>query len=239
MKRNILFGLVMLAAGSLFAADSNPKADVTAAAATLGSAPNYSWTATFETPNGNFRRGPTEGKTEKDGYTTLTMSFNDNATLVAIRGTNAAIKSPDSDWKTAEEAQQDNGNGGFNPAAFIARMAQSYKTPAVEAGDLAAHSVSLVAGTNGIAGDLSEDAAKDMLTFRRPGATGGPSMSNAKASVTFWLADGKLSKYQVHVTGSVDFNSNTREVDRITTTEIKDVGATKIDLPDDAKKKLQ
>jgi hypothetical protein len=48
-----------------------------------------------------------------------------------------------------------------------------------------------------------------------------------------------LVKYQTHVTGTVSFNGTDRDVDRTTTTEIKDVGTTKIEVPDDAKKKLE
>jgi hypothetical protein len=64
-------------------------------------------------------------------------------------------------------------------------------------------------------------------------------VSNAKGTVTFWLTDGKLVKFQTHVTGTVSFNGNDRDMDRTTTTEIKDVGTTKVEVADDAKKKLE
>jgi hypothetical protein len=240
MKRNLLFSLTVLVAGSLLAADSSPKDDVTSAAAALGSQKNYSWKTTVDAgSNARFRPGPTDGKTEKDGYTTLSMSFNDNTSEAVIKGTNAAIKTTDNGWQSAAEALADNG-GGFNPAMFIARTAQNYKTPAAEAAGLAAQAKDLKAGTNGISGDLTEDGAKALLTFRRGGnATGAPTVTNPKGSVTFWIADGKLVKYQSHVSGTVSFNGNDRDVDRTTTTEIKDVNTTKIDVSADAKKKLE
>ncbi len=86
---------------------------------------------------------------------------------------------------------------------------------------------------------MTEDGAKTLLTFRRGGNGDGPTVTNPKGSVTFWITDGKLSKYQYHVTGTVSFNGNDRDVDRTTTTEIKDVNTTKIDVSDDAKKKLE
>jgi hypothetical protein len=239
MKTNLCFSLILLTAGSLLAADSNPKDDVTAAAAALGSQPNYSWHTTVEAgANGRFRPGPTDGKTEKDGYTTISLSFGDNASQVVLHGAKAAIKTQDDGWQSADEAAQDNG-GGPNPAMFMARMAKNFKAPAVEAANLAGQSTNLTAGTNGISGALTEEGAKSLLTFRRGGNGGGPEVSNAKGTVAFWITDGKLAKYQTHVTGTVSFNGNDRDVDRTTTTEIKDVGATKVEVPDDAKKKLE
>lgn len=241
MKKILSFSLLLLTASPLLAADA--KTDVTSAAAALGSQKNYSWKTTVEVGNNSrFKPGPTEGKTEKDGYTTLTMTFNDNTSEAAIKGTNAAIKTPDNGWQSATEAiAGGNGGGGFNPAMFIARTVQNYQTPAVDAAKLAADAKDLKAGTNGISGDLTENVVKSTLTFRRGGNNGGdgPTVTNPKGSVTFWITDGKLVKYQYHVTGTVSFNGNDREVDRTTTTEIKDVGTTKIEVSDEAKKKLE
>jgi hypothetical protein len=240
MKINLWFSLAVFAAGSLFAADSNPKSDVLSAAAALGNETNYTWQATVVVPaDSQFKPGPTDGKTEKDGYTTLTFSFGDNDTEAVTKGTNGAVKTEDG-WKSLAEAMKADGNGGFNPTMFIARMVQNYKTPAAEAASLANAATALTAGTNGISGDLTEAGAKELLAFRRRGNGGNsPTVTNPKGSVTFWLADGKLVKYQFHVAGTVSFNGNDRDVDRTTTVEIKDVNVTKIDVADDAKKKLE
>lgn len=239
MKKSVLFSLAVFCASALLAADSNPKDDVTAAAKALGDAANYTWRTTVEVPpDSQFKPGPTDGKTEKGGYTTVTMSFNDNTSQAIIKGTNVAIKA-DAGWQSAAEATADNG-GGFNPASFLARMAQSYRTPAVEATALAGQTKELKAGEKGISGDLTDDGAKSLLTFRRRGNGGeGPTVTNPKGTITFWITDGKLTKYQYHVTGTVSFNGNDRDVDRTTTTEIKDVGTTKIEVPDEAKKKME
>jgi hypothetical protein len=47
--------------------------------------------------------------------------------------------------------------------------------------------------------------------------------------VTFWITDGKLTKYAFHVTGSMDAGGQGMEMQR----------TTKVEVPDDAKKKLQ
>ena len=49
---------------------------------------------------------------------------------------------------------------------------------------------------------------------------------------------GVLVKYQIKVAGHVEFNGNERDVDRTTTVEIKDVDKTKIEIPEEAKKKI-
>jgi major membrane immunogen (membrane-anchored lipoprotein) len=237
MKKNLLLTMVMLAASSLLAADASSKDEVIGAATALGNQPNYSWHSTIENGNNGARRGPTDGKTEKDGYTTVSIMANDATIQLAFHGTNGAIKTADTDWQSVQEASQAEG-GGFNFAVFMARIAQNFQAPAVEVADLASHTQSLTAGTNGISGDLTEEGAKSLLLFRR-GGTGGATASNAKGSVTFWITDGKLVKYQMHITGTINYNSNDRDVDRTTTTEIKDVGTTKVEVPDDAKKKLE
>ncbi len=55
----------------------------------------------------------------------------------------------------------------------------------------------------------------------------------------FWVKDNLLAKYEIKVKGTVNFNGNERKVDRTTTTEIKDVGATKLEVPEEAKKKME
>jgi len=44
---------------------------------------------------------------------------------------------------------------------------------------------------------------------------------------------------QIHLTGTRSFNDQDQPVDQTTTTQIKDVGKTKISVPDEAKKKLE
>ncbi len=228
-----------LLAASVMGADAGPAAEVKAAAAALGIQANYTWRATVEVPaDSRFKPGPTDGKTEKGGYTTLSFEFGDTTTEAVKKGTNGAVKT-DEGWKSLSEAMKDDGNGGFNPTLFIARMVQNYKVPAVEAASLAEAAKELNQDANVISGDLTEAGAKDLLTFRRGRNAGdGPTVANPKGSVKFWIQDGKLVKYQYHVQGTVSFNGNDRDVDRTTTVEIKDVNSTRIDVPDDVKKLL-
>ena len=239
MKKNLLFCVVTLLAGPLLAADAGPKDEVQNAATALGSTANYTWQTTVDMgANSPFQPGPTDGKTEKDGYTTLSMSFGDNASEAVLKGTNGAIKTPDNGWQSLADALKDNG-GGFSPAMFITRQVQSLKTPAVEAASLAGLAKELKKDADTISGDLTEDSAKTLLSFRggRMGG-GGPAVTNAKGSVKFWVQDGKLVKYQFQVKGTINFNGDDRDMDRTTTVVIKDVGTTKITVSDEVKKIL-
>jgi hypothetical protein len=234
--------MVFLAAGSLLAAD--PKDDVKAAAAALGSAANYTWQTTVDMgANSPFQPGPTDGKTEKDGFTTVSMTFGDNTSMVVLKGTNAAVQSPDNGWQTVAEATQGGGGGGgFNPGMMMVRQAQNLKLPAVEAANLAGLAGDLKADSGKITGDLTTDGVKSLMSFGGFGRRGGgppPDITNPKGTVTFWVADGKLTKYQFHVSGSMDRGGQPFDMDRTTTVAIKDVGTTKVEVPDDAKKKLQ
>ena len=56
---------------------------------------------------------------------------------------------------------------------------------------------------------MTEAGAKSLLTFRPPNGDG-LTVSNPAGSVTFWVTDGKLVKYEFHVSGTISFNGNDR-----------------------------
>lgn len=235
MKRNIMFGAAALLAGSLIAAEPSPKDDITSAAKKLGEKANYSWKTTIVVPEDSpFKPGPTEGKIEKDGFTHITMQFGDNTTQAVMKGDKGAGTNPEGAWQSL--AELDNSEG---PARFLAWMIRNFKSPAAQAGELASDAKELKKDGDVYSGDLTEDGAKLLLSFRRRGSSGdGPAVSNPKGSVKFWLKDGALSKFEFKVRGKVTFNNNDMDVDRTTTVEIKEVGTTKLNVPEEAKKKL-
>ncbi len=239
MKKHLVFSAAILLAGSLFGADSSPKDDVTAAAKKLADSGNYSWKQTLDLgPNSQFTPGPTEGKTEKDGYTWLSSKFQDNKTEGVMKSKKVAVKTEEG-WKTAEEARGDGGNG-FNPGTFMARRMQNLKTPAAEIEDLVSKAKEIKKDGDVYSGDLTEDGAKSLLTmgFGRRGGGQAPPATEAKGSVKFWMRDGAITKYESKISGKREFNGEVRDIQRTTTIEIKDVDKTKIDLPEEAKKKL-
>ena len=225
MKRTIMFSAMVLLAGLLGAADS-PRDDITNAARKLGDKPNYSWTMIVVVPDdAQFKPGPTEGKTEKNGLTHVTMRFGDNTTQAVLKGDKAAVTNQDGEWQSITDLENGEGRG-----RFLARMVRNFRAPVAQAAELAAAAKELKRDGDTYSGDLTDEGAK--AQFRIALAT------SAKGSVKFWLKDGALSKYEFKLKGTVEFNGNEVEVDRTTTVEIKEVGTTKVNAPEAAAKKL-
>lgn len=225
-------------AGLLLAADAATKDDVKAAAKTLADQSSYSWKTTVENAGGGGGGrwgGPTEGQTEKGGFTHLSMVRGDNTLVAIMKGGKGVVKTPDG-WQTAEELANDQDRQ--NPARFAARMLTNYKTPAMQAADLTDQVKELKKDGDSLSGELTEAGAKSLLSLGGRGGGNGPEISGAKGSAKFWVKDGALAKYQFAVQGTMSFNGNDREINRTTTVDIKDVGTTKIEVPEDAKKKL-
>jgi hypothetical protein len=230
MKQNVVFAVALLGASSLFAEEASLKDQVVNAAKALEGKSSYSWRATYVVPEDSpFHPGPTDGKVLKDGLTDVKLSFGDNTTEFYLQGEKAAITNPDGGWQSLSEL--DNSEG---PGRFFAAMIKNFKAPAVQATEAAASVKEMKKDGEVYSGDLTEDGAKALLTFRR----GGGSASNAKGSAKFWIKDGVLTKFESKVTGTVSWDGNDMDVDRTTTVEIKDVSTTKIEVPEDAKKKM-
>ena len=249
MKKSLfLTTLGLFCASVLCAADgdaktdskSDTKAEVKAAAKKLGDKANYSWTSTPKTDGGgaggNFRGGPTQGQTEKGGITYVKTTFGERTIEAVMKGEKVVIKGEEG-WESAADLE---GN-----RQFMARRYQNYKAPAAEASDLADKATSLKLADGVYAGDMTEEAVKALMNFggRRPGGAGGnnagPNITGAKGSVKFWLKEGDLTKYEFNVQGKMTGRDDQEiTINRTTTVELKDVGTTKLTVPEDAKKKL-
>jgi hypothetical protein len=236
MKKKIGF-LALLLTASVALAD--PADDIRNAAKKLAEKGNYSWRTTtdFGATAGNFRPGPTEGKTEKDGITYLSLTRGDNTMEAVLKEKKGAIRTQDG-WKSISELTAEDGGGQPSPGRFAARMLENFQAPLAEAEDLVSKTKGLKKTADGYAGELTEEGAKHFLTRFRPRGGNAPDASNAKGSVKFWTKDGLLSKYEYNVQGTVNFGGQERDVNRTTTVEIKDVGTTKVNIPEEASKKL-
>lgn len=245
MKKQLIAAISLALAPSLFA--EGPADDVKAAAKKLTES-GYTWTITNPGRDG----GPgmsTEGKAGKDGVVCLKNTFGDRTTETIIKAGKAAVKTEDG-WKSGEElaAASEGGGGGRGFGGFAARMAENYKAPAAEVDALVAGTKELKKDGDAISGDLTEEAAKERLTFggrggRRGGGGGDnanrPAPTNAKGTVKFWIKDGALAKYELTVSGTIAGRDGaSRDINRTSTVEFKDVGATKLEIPAEAASKL-
>jgi hypothetical protein len=233
--KSLIVCSTLLAAASLLAAD---KDDVKSAAQKLAGADSYSWTSTMESPQ--FTPGPSHGKTQKDGLVWQDFTMPDNTVEAFAKDGKGAIKTEDG-WQSLEDAAKDDGGGGgFNFTRFLAMRMRTFKAPAAQAEEIADKTKALTKSDDVYSGDLTEEGAKSLMTFGRRGGQGQPpAISNAKGTVKFWIKDGMITKYQTKVTGTMkNRDGDDMDVDRTTTVEIKDVGNTKITVPDDAKKKM-
>lgn len=235
MKRTVVFtALGMLCASVLTAADGDARSEVQAAAKKLGA--NYSWTSTSKFEGGpgggggRFGGGPTDGQTA-DGIVYLKSTFGERTTFTAKKGEKVIFKGED-DWEVADADAQGAGS-------FAARRMRAFKAPAEEAADLADKAKALKSADGVISGDLTEEGAKAFLSFGRRQNADAPGPKNAKGSVKFWVKNGELTKYEYNVQGKVTGREDQEfDVNRTTTVELKEVGKTRLTLPEEAKKKL-
>jgi hypothetical protein len=235
MKKTLLLGaLAAVLTLSLSAADSSPKENITGAAKALAEKANYSWRMTTVVPeNSRFRPGPWDGKIEKDGLTHVTLSFGENTSQFVVKGDKGAASSQDGGWQSLSEMES-----GEGMVRFFGMMIRNFKAPAAQATQLASYAKELKKDGDLYSADLTEEGVKVLLSWRPQSGGDGPTVTGAQGSVKFWLKDGALTKYEFKLKGTVSFNGNEFENDRTTTVEIKDVGTTKLNVPEEAKKKL-
>jgi hypothetical protein len=226
-----LSSVVSLLAISFCAAGADPKTEVADAIKKLASQPNYSWTSTPKTEGSESarRQGPTDGKTEKDGFSHLKVPVGDVTVEVGLKGEKMVVNY-NGDWISTAEVGENNRN--------VQRL-RAMKRPTDEAETLAGKATALKKESDGVyAGDLDGAAAKEMFALLGRRAAEAPEV---KGTVKFWIKDGHLAKYEFVVRGKITVGGEEkREVDlsRTTTVEIKEVGTTKVSLPEDATKKL-
>ena len=232
--KNVLTLAVLLAAGAVVAAETSPIDTVNSALKSLKAAPNYAWKASIEIPNAPFTPGPVKGSTEQGGYSMVSQDFNDNTTEVVFKGDKAAVKGEDG-WQNVDEAQ--------GPGAMMAGWLTANGTAADEAGKLIKGVKELKSsGDNLFTGELTPEAAKELMTFKARGGQQAPAPpKDAKGSVKFWVKDGVLTKFESHLQGKVSFGQDQDEqpFETTRTVEIQNAGTTKVDVPADAKKKLE
>lgn len=238
MRSRVVF-TVMALSFCMRAFGDEPKDELLAAVNKLTESPNYSWITKVE---GGYFGGVGEGKTERDGATRIAVNLGDDTYDVIVRGSKAAAKGIGG-WASAAELARDAEDDGmnFSTERFLVATIANFKTPAAQAKELCDGLQSVHKSGDAFSADLAPDVIKQLLSVLRRRSIGDNPQIEVKeplGSLTCWIRDGALAKMEIHLQGTVKFNKNERKIDRTTTTEIKSVGKTKIEVPEDAKGKL-
>lgn len=212
----------------------NIAADLAAAADKLAAATSYTWsqTSTF----GNMGARTTTGKKGSGGFMLVTMPGRDQEIQVLFRQGKAAMHG-DQGWSAVEPPAEGQDQG---PGRWLARMIQNLKEPASEVKELVAKVTELKSENGSIHGILGAEAAGQLMRIgggRRGGGGGGsnpPEITGAAGKVSFTVSNGVLTGYEISLTGSMNFNGEDREMNRVTQVEFSDVGSTRFDIPEAA-----
>ena len=248
VNHTLLFGMVsalgVLGTAASLQAQSDAAEDLKKAARTLAGRESYGWSAASksedqEDPENQFRMGPIEGATGKDGFTSLKTKVVYEGTERTLEGAwrsgQRIFKTDRFDWSPVGwESKYGGGTETFHLRFLISHVVRNYRNPAADVEALIEEVKGLKAEGGGIySAELTEKAVLD-LCWRGPGYE---MESNAKGTVRFWVKDGVLAKYEFSLQGKRAYGKVT--VNRTTTIEIKDVNATKVTIPEDARKKLE
>ena len=223
----------MVVASSALAAE--PKTELTDAIKKLGEQPNYSWSITQKTVGSESaaRRDGSgiEGKAEKSGLVYVKTSSGENTYEAAFKG-EKIIVNLNEDWIEPSELPVDNGR-------IEARLKALKITPVDQATSLADKSTNLKKEGSEYSGELTPEAAKSF--FQQLGRRAAEA-TEATGTLKIWTTDGRLSKYEFKVQGKIKAGAGEDkkdvEISRTTTVEIKEVGSTKITLPEGARNRL-
>jgi len=167
------------------------------------------------------------------------MMRGDNTYEGAFRG-DRGISKTEQGWRFLADAASRAGGGDrrADPTAAIARMLLTFRTPAVDAQELAGKAKELTKSGDTFTAELTEESARTLLPVggRRGGS--GPSVTDARGKVTFFTKEGVLVRYEYTVQGTVEANGKRRLIEQTTTTSVKGIGSTRLDLPAEAKLKI-
>jgi hypothetical protein len=225
--------LIVAAVTAVSASIWEAPREVSSALQAVSSFSSYGWSAMIASNDGAPEIA-CDGKSEKDGFSALTVRFGDRTIEGYMLGNHAFVTSPDTKWKDIPEMKP-----GESPTIFMDRMLRALKLPAIEIAELTRRSTNLREANGVLTGDLDEEAAKELLQRPRGRAAKDESPSQAKGSLKVWTTNGLVSKYQYTLSGKQPRDGREVDLARTVTVEIKDVGTTTVIVPDRIKEKLK
>jgi hypothetical protein len=238
-RRCVIAVLIVLSARTALVSASSQD-DIRAAIQKVADASNYSWTVVSVD---RFRSVDSDGKVQKDGLTYLHFDEGDGGIYAYIKGDRIAVKLPQGEWQTIDEAVKAEGaNGQPSEMRSIADGLRSLPTPIAMAQKRYKDLTNIQKTDDGYSADLTPEEVREFF----PASTTNPSDPhpwrievNAKISVAFSIQDGMVTKMKMQQTGSYTVDGgDKRDVDSTTTVTFTNVGTTTIDVPAEAQAKL-
>ncbi len=226
--------------------EAEARSAASEAARKLALAPSYRWTTTVATGDAS---APGKGRvilgqTEKDGFTRVAIPAESGRLEFVTRAGKTAILL-EGNWRAQARVQasastRGGGRGGIDPRAVA-----NFKTPAAQAVDLIGKAAAFRHDGDIIKATLSPDTARALLEANVPPRRGRPAGRGASAldapitdprgSLTFRVKAGVLTEFSLTLGGSRTILENEVNLDRTTTTKISDIGAAKVEIPEDAR----
>lgn len=233
MKRALWLGLAAIVVA---AAAPEPLQEVQEVIRKLGES-GYAWSS-IRTGEGAAAAssGTVEGAITREGLSRVTLKMGEGTYEGALKGEKTALNL-EGVWKAADEIGGGGGSPRDNPVAFIARhLGTIGRAPASHAAALLKRTQGLKIEAAGVySAALTEEGVKENLPQF------GVTIAEPSGSVTFWIKDGMLAKYEMKVKAKITFGAQGQPTDfiRSSVVEIKEAGTAKVDLPAKALKKLE
>jgi hypothetical protein len=198
----------------------------------LQALPNYSWTVTTELPGAPFQVAPRSGSADTNGVVVL-QSEGGRHRLVS-QGEVRFLK-VGKDWQSVKSV-------GAVPAPAD-RDLWNARTPLAEWQGWSRQLTDLKRESDGsLVGILDAELVRAALTNALAGRTPGghsPGIDAKPGQVQVWLEDGLPQRYRVTLPARISLPFGSRHVEWVSTTELKDLGRTRVELPPEVRPRLE
>ncbi len=230
------------------------RSSVLAAAQKLAGQSSFAWKTMVAVAEGQGPfgggGGATSGWTERGGYTRVNLAASGGPEFVTRAGKAAVLV--DGNWQTLEQGVPRRGSGQPGPIGFSSSLVTDFKLPAALAEMYRGRATSFSKERDTVTAVLSADTVKELLSAGGPPGSGrrrtgggaprgggsnpfGAPIKDPQGSVTFQIESGVLTGLTLKLSGSRQIFDREIKLDRTTTTTITGLGATRVDVADDAR----
>jgi len=239
--------LVLSAAAALLAvsAEAAPPAggdELRVAVRKLSESGSYAWNVTTSNAGETSERysvGPLEAKTEKGGLTWI-RSRETPPMEVVLKGPKMAVRLDDG-WALEQDLASGTRVRGHANLSVL-RSLKSHARPAAQASALLKHAKDLKEEQPGYFTSPIDDAGVKEFLHQSLRTTHNPEITAQDGTLAFWVRDGVLTRYEIALRGTVTYPApaaSTWTADLKISVEVSGVGTTTVDVPEEARKKLE